>query len=190
MLLALLKEPKCFTALDLCSGYYHIKWDKESIPKNAFTTVFGKFKFLRLPFGLFQGQDFFNCLIYDLYGLDKISNQNQGSGYLSYLDDILIYSKTKIRMLINIRQCFQTLMQGLSQNITEQILILQGTNPLLSHLVSGASILPLTDKIETLFEIKIPNQYQRSETFPQSYRLSLEVHMHFTDIAYPLNCLT
>ena len=45
-LFALLRGAKYFTALDLCSGYYHIKLDKDSISKNAFTTVFSKFKFL------------------------------------------------------------------------------------------------------------------------------------------------
>ena len=52
-LFALLKGTKYFTALDLVSGYYHVKFDEESIPKSALMTVFGKFEFLRLPFGLF-----------------------------------------------------------------------------------------------------------------------------------------
>ena len=62
-LVTLLKGAKYFTAPDIQSGYYHIKLDKESIPKSAFMTVFGKFDFLRLPFGLSQGPDFFTCLI-------------------------------------------------------------------------------------------------------------------------------
>ena len=94
-LFTLLKGAKYFTALDLCSGYYNIKLDKESIPKSTFTTVFWKFEFLRLPFGLSQGPDFFICLGYELCGLYKTFNQNQGAGYLAYLDNILIYSKTK-----------------------------------------------------------------------------------------------
>ena len=94
-LFALLKGAKYFTALDLCSGYYHIKLDKESIPKSAFTTVFGKFECLRLSYGLSQGPDFFIQLMYDLFGLDKTSNQGQDSGYLAYLDNILIYSGTE-----------------------------------------------------------------------------------------------
>ena len=69
-LFALLKGAKYFTVLDLRSGYYHIKLDEESIPKSAFTTVFGKFENLRLPFGLSQGPDFFIHIIYE------------GSGYL------------------------------------------------------------------------------------------------------------
>ena len=47
---ALLKGVWYFTTLDLQSGYYHIKLDEESIPKSAFTNVFRKFEFLRLPF--------------------------------------------------------------------------------------------------------------------------------------------
>ena len=50
---------------------------------------------MRLLFGLYQGPDFFIWLIYDLFGLKETSNQGQGSGYLAYLDDILIYSKTE-----------------------------------------------------------------------------------------------
>ena len=74
----LLKEAKYFTALYLCGGYYHIKLDEESIPESAFITIFGKIKFLRLPFGLSQGPDFFICLIYDLFRLYTTSNQGQG----------------------------------------------------------------------------------------------------------------
>ena len=91
----LLKGAKYFTALDLCSCYYHIKLGEESNPKSAFTTVFGKCKFLRLPFGLSKALDFFIHLIYDLSGLDKTFAQDQGSGYLAYLDNILIYSTTE-----------------------------------------------------------------------------------------------
>ena len=70
-LFASLKGAKYFTALDHCSGYYHNKLDEKSIPKSAFITVFEKFKFLRLPFGLSQGPDFFIWLIYDLFRLGK-----------------------------------------------------------------------------------------------------------------------
>ena len=73
-LFTLLKGPRYFTALDLHGGYYHMKLDKESNSQKCFTTAFGKFEFLRLPFGLYQGQDFFIHLIYDLFGLDKTSN--------------------------------------------------------------------------------------------------------------------
>ena len=76
-LFTLLKVEKYLTALDLWSGYYYIKLDKKSIPRSAFTTVFGKCECLRLPFRLSQGPDFFIHFIYDLFGLDKTSTKNK-----------------------------------------------------------------------------------------------------------------
>ena len=109
MLFALLKGAKYFTALDLCNGYYHIKLNEESIPQKAFTTVCGKFKLLRLPFGLSQGPDFFIFLIYDLFRLDKTPNQGQGSGSLAYLDDILIYRRAEKEHLQMLDKTFKCL---------------------------------------------------------------------------------
>ena len=42
---------KTFTTLDLRSGYYHIRLDKESKAKTAFVTPVGKYKFDAIPFG-------------------------------------------------------------------------------------------------------------------------------------------
>ena len=66
-LFALLKGVRYFTALDLRTGYYHIKLDEESIPKSAFTAVFGKFEYLRLQFGLSQGQIFYLSYLWALW---------------------------------------------------------------------------------------------------------------------------
>ena len=67
-------------------------------------TVFGKFEFLRLAFGLSQGPVFFIHLMYDFFGFDEVSTQGQGSGYMTYLDDILIFNRTKKEHL-KFRQC-------------------------------------------------------------------------------------
>ena len=125
-LLALLKETKYFTALDLHGGYYHIKIDEESIPKSAFITVFGKFEFFRLPFGLSQGPGFFICLIYDHFRLAKTSNQCQGSEYLAYLDDILIYSRTVKEHLQILDKAFKCLLKaGLKIKLSKCLFVKQ-----------------------------------------------------------------
>ena len=41
-----------FTTLDLCAGYHHIPLDKSSIPKTAFNSPFGKYEYIKVPFGL------------------------------------------------------------------------------------------------------------------------------------------
>ena len=62
-MLAKLKYSKYFT-----SQYYHIELCSEKRHKSAFTTIFGKFEFLRMPFGLAQGPAYFTLLIQKVLG--------------------------------------------------------------------------------------------------------------------------
>ena len=48
-----------FTTLDLRPGYHHIPLDKPSIPKTAFNSPFGKFEYVKVPFGLAQAPVYF-----------------------------------------------------------------------------------------------------------------------------------
>ena len=45
------KQCKVFSTLDLRAGYHHIPLDEESIPKTAFTSPFGKYEYIKVPFG-------------------------------------------------------------------------------------------------------------------------------------------
>ena len=47
-----LGEDKVFSILDCKAGYWQLPLAKSAIPKTAFTTPFGHYEFLRLPFGL------------------------------------------------------------------------------------------------------------------------------------------
>ena len=49
-----LNGAKYFSTLDLPAGYHHIPQDKSSIPKTAFNSPFGKYEYVKVPFGLAQ----------------------------------------------------------------------------------------------------------------------------------------
>ena len=57
------------------------------------------------------------------------------------------------------------LMQSHSLNKTDQMLIFQEQIHYLGHLVSGASLLPLTDKIEALMKLKHPTNIKEVRCF-------------------------
>ena len=59
--LAQLHLSKFVTSLDLRSGYYHLKFSPWTGHKSAFTTILGKYKFLRIPFGLAWGPQYFTA---------------------------------------------------------------------------------------------------------------------------------
>ena len=163
-LFALLNGAKFLTALNLRSGYYNIKLDEEFIPKSAFTILFGKFKFLRLLFGLLIGTDFFIRLIYDLFRLDKSSHNSPGSGYFAYLDVILIYNRTEKDHLYVISKAFECLQKaGLKIKLSKCSFFKK--IHYLGHLFSGTSVLPLVDKIEALMKLKPPTNIKEVRHF-------------------------
>ena len=52
-----------FTTLDLRAGYHHIPLDKPSILKMAFNSPFGKYEYVKVPFGLAQALPYFQDLM-------------------------------------------------------------------------------------------------------------------------------
>ena len=70
----------------------------QTIPKTAFTSTFGKYEYLKVPFGLAHAPVHFQELM------------NKVLKYLpfatAYLDDIIIYSKTAEEHLDHLQQVF------------------------------------------------------------------------------------
>ncbi|GFR81757.1 transposon Ty3-I Gag-Pol polyprotein [Elysia marginata] len=62
-----LSSSKVFTKADLQNGYWHVQLDEES-SRLTFQTCFGRFRFLRLPFGLNVSAEIFERKIGELFG--------------------------------------------------------------------------------------------------------------------------
>ena len=78
-----LGNAKVFTKVDLQSGYWHCTLDEESSNMTTFVTPFGRYKWLRLPFGLNVSSDIFQKrLNMALEGLE---------GVMCVADDIIVY---------------------------------------------------------------------------------------------------
>lgn len=95
-----------FTKLDLLSGYWQIRIADEDIPKTTFNTRGGKYEFKVLEFGLTNGLATFQTLMNDILQpfLDKF--------VVVYLDDILIYSRTREEHLQHIKKVLQKLVEN------------------------------------------------------------------------------
>ena len=90
-----------FTILDLRADYHHISLDKPSIPKTAFNSPFGKFEYVKAPFGLAQAPAYFQELMTGILKDFPFA--------IAYLDDIIIFSKTPQEHLSHIRLVFEKL---------------------------------------------------------------------------------
>ena len=79
---------KYYTKLDLSSGFLQIPVNPEDIHKTAFSTDFGHYEFVRMPFGMKTApKTFQRAMDIALKGLI-------GHGVFCYMDDILIYAKS------------------------------------------------------------------------------------------------
>ena len=96
-----LNGTKYFSTLDLRTGYHHIPLDEESFPKTAFTSPFGKYEYIKVPFRLAQAPAYFQEV---MTGILKDFNF-----VITYLDNITIFSKTAEEHLEHIRQVFTKL---------------------------------------------------------------------------------
>ena len=90
-----------FTTLDLHAGYHHIPLDKSSIPKTAFNSPFGKYEYIKVPFGLAQAPAYFQELMTGILKDFPFA--------IAYLDDIIIFSKMPQEHLSHICMVFKKL---------------------------------------------------------------------------------
>ena len=80
-----LLQAKIFSKIDLASGYWHVKLDRKSSLMTTFQTHNGRYRWLRLPFGVSVAAEIFqrklNEALYDLRGVTCVA------------DDIIIYGR-------------------------------------------------------------------------------------------------
>ncbi len=77
-----------YTIMDMVAGYWQVRIQKEDIPKTAFVTVWGQYKYLKISFGLCNAPATFQQLI------NHILHDHLGEFVIVYLNNVVIYSKS------------------------------------------------------------------------------------------------
>ncbi|KAK5854605.1 hypothetical protein PBY51_004785 [Eleginops maclovinus] len=109
-LLDRLGTARFYTTLDLTKGYWQIPLSPESKEKTAFSTPYGLYQFVTLPFGLFGAPATFQRL------MDRVLRPH--SAYAAaYLDDVIIHSETWGQHMQQVGAVLESLRQaGLTAN--------------------------------------------------------------------------
>ena len=86
-----LRGAKVFSIVDVKCGYWNVELDDKSSYLTTFNTPFGRYRFLRMPFGLKMSQDIFKA---------RIDQMFEGcSGVTGIADDIVTYGTSDETMI-------------------------------------------------------------------------------------------
>ena len=177
-----LNGAKYFSTLDLQAGYHHIPLEKSSIPKTAFNSPFGKYEYVKVPFGLAQALAYFQELMTGiLKDLDFA---------IAYLDDIIIVSRTVEEHLSYIKQVFEKLQAAkLSMKLSTCHFFTKEIQ-YLGHILSTKGMRPLPSKTQAIQNIHPPKKLKQVQAFLGLVGYYRKFIQKFTKIAKPLTLLT
>lgn len=94
-----LSGAKYFSSLDANSDFWMIPLNEQSSKLCTFNTPFGRYRFLRLPFGINAAPEIFHSQMMKLFG--------DIPGLIIYIDDFLVYSSSREEHCKTLETIFQ-----------------------------------------------------------------------------------
>ena len=179
---AKLKGAKVFSTIDVRSGYHHIALGKSSRAKTAFVTPFGKYEFLMVPFGLAQAPAYFQLL------MKKVLNGLKFA--MTYLDNIIIFSKTESQHLEHLDTVFSHLREAGLKMKQSKCDFFKSEIHYLGHLISPEGISPLPNKPDCIQHMPVPKNVKEIKQFLGLTSYYKKNVPRFADISRPLATLT
>ena len=174
---------KHFIALDLSSGFYQMPLDKQSRPYTAFTVPkHGQLQWTRGAMGL-KGcpGSFARLMDMALKGLQNV---------LVYIDDVLVYGKSKQEAIEALEKVMQRLQQHNLKINLDKSTFFHNETPYLGYTLSTEGIFPGKDKTKAILQAKPPQTRKQLKSFLGMINYYRNFVRHFAHKAGKLYALT
>lgn len=175
---------KCFSTLDLASGYWQVELDEEAKKKSAFVVRGGLYSWKVMPFGLCNAPSTFERL------MEQVLSELHWEVLLVYLDDVIVFAKTIDEELTRLGMVFQRLRKAGLKLKAKKCHLFRESVLYLGHVVSREGVSTDPEKIRAVKEWPTPTSVKDVQSFlglASYYRRFIE---GFANIARPLHQLT
>ena len=174
-----LNGAKYFSTLDIKAGYHHIGLTTDLIPKTAFTSPFGKYEYIKVPFRLAQAPAYFQELMTGVLKDLPFA--------MADLDDIIIYGSTPEEHLQHIKTVFEKLHHAkLSMKLSKCHFFAKE----IQYILGVEEIKPVpakTEAIKAMHPLVNPKQIRAFFRLVGYYRKFIKI---FAKLTKPLTMLT
>ena len=176
-----LAKSKFKTLKDATSGYWHVVLDLDSSLLTMFNTPWGKFRWLRLPFGLKIASDVFQeCL-------DRVLRLLEGVH--SIADDILTHGETEVQHDGRLLTLLETArMNNLLLN-PDKIQFKSTDCKFFRHRLTPEGLKPDPEKIKAILAMQPPQSIQQLQSFNGMVNYLKRFSPVLSEIAEPLRKL-
>ena len=173
-----------FSTLDLQSGYWQIGMAEADIPKTAFITKYGLYKYTKMPFGLCSAPGTFQrCMELIFRGL-------QWQTLLIYLDDLIIIGASREENLLRLDEVLGRLEDAGLKLKPSKCQLLQKEVLFLGHVISEQGVQPNPRLIEAVKEWAVPSSRKEVQQYLGLVNYYRRFVPEFSSIAVPLTELT
>ncbi|GKB02651.1 putative reverse transcriptase domain-containing protein [Tanacetum coccineum] len=179
-----LQGSRYFSKIDLQSRYHQLRVHEDDIPKTAFRMRYGHFEFTVMPFGLTNAPAVFMDL------MNRVCKPYLDKFVIVFIDDILIYSKTKEDHEVHLGLVLELLRkEKLYAKFSKCEFWLQEVH-FLGHVVNQNGIHVDPSKIEAVKNWKTPTTPSEIRSFLGLTGYYRRFIVNFSKIAKPLTSLT
>ncbi|TYK11960.1 ty3-gypsy retrotransposon protein [Cucumis melo var. makuwa] len=173
-----------FSKIDLRSGYHQLRIKDSDVSKTAFRSRYGHSEFIVMSFGLTNARAVFMAL------MNRVFREFQDTFVIVFIDDILIYSKTKAEHEEHLRMVLETLRANklYAKFLKFEFWLKQVS--FLGHVVSKAGVSVDPAKIEAVTRLPRPSTVSEVRSFFDLAGYCRRFAENFSRIATPLTWLT
>ena len=148
---------KVFSVIDAKSGFLQIKLDYESSLLTTFNTPVGRYRWLRLPFGIKSAPEIYQRIMDTmLEGID---------GARAVMDDILIAAETPAKHDIIMKQVVRRAHEWNLKLNFEKCHLKQSRVKYIGHVVTSNGLEPDPDKVKAVMEYPVPQNKEEIRRF-------------------------